>query len=100
MKGILICKRKTQKLTYTNAAGDLYIEEMEKEMKPILSVITMVENGQETAAGEFDTSDFLLNTVVGIHELQYLDEHPASLENYDLTDYFTLSIRYPHPTDT
>lgn len=60
--------------TLTNAAGDLYIEEMEKEMKPILSVITMVENGQETAAGEFDTSDFLLNTVVGIHELQYLDE--------------------------
>lgn len=84
--------------TLTNAAGDLYIEEMEKEMKPILSVITMVENGQETAAGEFDTSDFLLNTVVGIHELQYLDEYPASLENYDLTDYFTLSIHYADTT--
>ena len=84
--------------TLTNAAGDLYIEEMEKEMQPVLSVITMVENGQETAAGEFDTSDFLFNTVVGIHELQYLDEFPASLENYQLSDYFTLSIHYADTT--
>ena len=84
--------------TLTNAAGDLYIEEMEKEMKPVLSVITMVENGQETAAGEFDTSDFLFNTVVGIHELQYLDEFPSSLENYQLSDYFTLAVNYADTT--
>ena len=84
--------------TLTNAAGDLYIEEMEKEMKPVLSVITMVENGQETATGEFDTSDFLFNTVVGIHELQYLDEYPSSLENYQLSDYFTLTVHYADTT--
>lgn len=35
---------------------------------------------------------------MGIHELQYLDEYPASLENYDLTDYFTLSIHYADTT--
>ena len=84
--------------TLTNAAGDLYIEEMEKEMNPVLAVITMVENGQETATGEFDTSDFLFNTVVGIHELQYLDEYPSALENYQLSEYFTLSVHYSDTT--
>ena len=84
--------------TLTNAAGDLYIEEMEKEMKPVLSVITMVENGQETATGEFDTSDFLFNTVIGIHELQHLDEYPSALENYQLSNYFTLSVHYSDTT--
>lgn len=84
--------------TLTNAAGDLYIEEMEKEMNPVLAVITMVENGQETATGEFDTSDFLFNTVVGIHELQYLDEYPSVLENYQLSECFTLSVHYSDTT--
>ena len=84
--------------TLTNAAGDLYIEEMEKEMNPVLAVITMVENGQETATGEFDTSDFLFNTVVGIHELQYLDEYPSALENYQLSDYYILSVHYSDTT--
>ena len=84
--------------TLTNAAGDLYIEEMEKEMNPVLAVITMVENGQETATGEFDTSDFLFNTVVGIHELQYLDEYPSALESHQLSDYFTLSVHYSDTT--
>ena len=84
--------------TLTNAAGDLYIEATEKEMKPVLAVITMVVNGRETATGEFDTSDFLFNTVVGIHELQYLDEYPSSLENYQLSDYFTFSVHYADTT--
>lgn len=84
--------------TLTNAAGDLYIEEMEKEMNPVLAVVTKVANGQETASGEFDTSDFLFNTVVGIHELQYLDEYPSALENHQLSDYFTLSVHYSDTT--
>lgn len=78
--------------TLTNAAGDLYVEQQEKEMKPVLAVITEVEGGQEVAAGEFNTSDFLLNTVLGIHELHYLDQTPAFLDGYRLSDYFTLSV--------
>lgn len=82
----------------TNAAGDLYVEQVEKEMEPELVTITVVEDGQEVAAGEFDAPDFLLNTVVGIHELQYLDEYPSSLENYQFSDYFTLSVHYADTT--
>jgi len=80
--------------TLTNAAGDLYVEQEEREMNPVLVGITMAENGQEIAAGEFDTSDFLFNTVVGIHELHYLDETPDFLGSYQLSDFFTLSVHY------
>lgn len=82
----------------TNAAGNLYVEQVEKEMEPELVTITVVEDGQEVTAGEFDAPDFLLNTVVGIHELQYLDEYPSSLENYQFSDYFTLSVHYADTT--
>lgn len=82
----------------TNAAGDLYVEQLEKEMEPDLVTITVVEDGQEVASGEFDAPDFLLNTVAGIHELQYLDELPSSLENYQLSDYFILSVHYSDTT--
>ena len=81
----------------TNATGDLYVEQFEKEMEPDFVTITMVEDGQEVAAGKFDAPDFLLNTVVGIHELQHLDAFPSFLENYQLSDYSTLSVHY---TDT
>ena len=63
----------------TNAAGDLYLEQLEKEMEPDLVAITVVEDGQGVATGEFDAPDFLLNTVTGIHELHYLEEYPFSL---------------------
>ena len=82
----------------TNAAGDLYVEQLEKEMQPDLVTITIVENGQEVSAGEFDTSDFLLNTVVSIHELHYLDKTPDFLNGYRLSDYSTLSIHYADTT--
>ena len=82
----------------TNAAGDLYVEQFEKEMEPDFVTITMVEDGQEVAAGKFDAPDFLLNTVVGIHELQHLDAFPSSLENYQLSDYSTLSVHYADTT--
>ena len=78
----------------TNAAGDLYLEQLEKEMEPDLVAITVVEDGQGVATGEFDAPDFLLNTVTGIHELHYLEEYPFSLENFQLSDYFTLSVHY------
>ena len=35
----------------TNAAGDLYVEQLEKEMEPDLVTITVVEDGQEVASG-------------------------------------------------
>ena len=82
----------------TSAAGDLYVEQLEKEMNPDLVTITIVENEQEVAAGEFDTSDFLLDTVVGIHELHYLDEVPRILNGYELSSYSTLSIHYADTT--
>ena len=82
----------------TNAAGDLYVEQLEKEMLPDLVTITVVEDGQEVASGEFDAPDFLLNTVAGLHELQYLDELPSSLENYQISDYFILSVHYSDTT--
>ena len=82
----------------TNAAGDLYVEQVEKEMEPELVTITVAEDGQEVAAGEFDAPDFLLDTVVGIHELQYLEEYPASLEKFQLSDYVTLSVHYADTT--
>ena len=82
----------------TNTAGDLYVEQLEKEMQPDLVTITIVENGTEVAAGEFDAPDFLLNTVVGIHELHYLDEAPAFLNDYQLSNYSSLSIHYADTT--
>lgn len=82
----------------TNVAGDLYVEQLEKEMEPDLVTITVVADGKEVATGEFDAPDFLLNTVVGIHELHYLDERPASLNKYTLLDYCTLSVHYADTT--
>lgn len=82
----------------TNAAGDLYVEQLEKEMEPDLVTITVVADGKEVATGEFDAPDFLLNTVAGIHELHYLDEMPAALGNYMLSDYCTLSVHYADTT--
>ena len=84
--------------TLQAAAGDLYVEQLEKEMKPDLVTITIVENGQEVSTGEFDSSDFLLDTVVGIHELHYLDEFPEILNGYELSSYSTLSVHYADTT--
>ena len=74
------------------------LEQLEKEMEPDLVAITVVEDGQGVATGEFDAPDFLLNTVTGIHELHYLEEYPFSLENFQLSDYFTLSVHYADTT--
>ena len=82
----------------TNAAGDLYVEQLEKEMEPDIVTITVVADGKEVATGEFDASDFLLNTVAGIHELHYLDERPAALGSYMLSNYCTLSVHYADTT--
>lgn len=82
----------------TNAAGDLYVEQLEKEMEPDLVTITVVEDGQEVATGEFDAPDFLLNTVAGIHELHYLDDMPVFLSGYRLSNYSLISVHYADTT--
>lgn len=82
----------------TNAAGELYVEEMEKAMQPELVTVTKIEDDEEVAVADFDSSDFLLDTVVGIHELQSPDEIPAALQEYELDDYYTISILYVDDT--
>lgn len=84
--------------TITNAAGDLYVEVMEKEMKPDLVTITKYVEGTEVSHVDHTEADFLLDTVVGIHELEYLEEKPESLSGYDYTDYFHISIHYSDTT--
>lgn len=84
--------------TLTNAAGDLYIEEMEKEMKPVAVEICKVVAGEQADALKFTESDFLLNTVVEIHELHHLNEAPAFLDGYAYTDYYEILVHYADTT--
>lgn len=84
--------------TLTNASGDLYIEEMEKEMKPVAVEICKVVGGEQSDALKFTESDFLLNTVVDIHELNYLEKTPAFLDGYDYTDYYEIIVHYADTT--
>lgn len=82
----------------TNAAGDLYVEQLEKEMQPELATFTKYIDGQQYGVAEFDTPDFLLNTVVEIHELHYLEEDPAFLQSYELQNFYTLDILFVDDT--
>lgn len=84
--------------TLTNAAGDLYIEEMEKEMKPIAVEICKIVDGEQADALKFSESDFLLTTVVEIHELQYMDEMPTFLTEYEYSDYYEIIVHYADTT--
>ena len=76
------------------ASGDLYVESEERAMVPELATFTKNVDGQQYGVAEFDTPDFLLNTVAGIHELHYLEEAPAFLQGYALKDYYSLSILF------
>lgn len=82
----------------TSAAGDLYVEQLEKEMEPELATFTKYVDGQQYGVAEFDTPDFLLNTVVEIHELHYLEDPPAFLQGYELQDFYSLDILYVDDT--
>ena len=77
-----------------SAFGSLYVESEERAMMPELITFTKCVDGQQVGIAEFDTSDDLLNTVVGIHELHHLEEIPASLKGYALADYCTISILF------
>ena len=80
------------------ASGDLYVESEERAMIAELATFTKYVDGQQYGVAEFDAPDFLLNTTVGIHELHYLDEAPASLQGYELGDYYSLSILFVDDT--
>ena len=84
--------------TLTNAADDLYVEQLEKEMEPELATFTKYVDGQQYGVAEFDAPDFLLNTVVGIHELHYCEEVPAFLQSYVLQDFYSLDILFVDDT--
>ena len=76
------------------ASGDLYVESEEREMVAEYITFTKYVDGQQYEIAEFDTPDFLLNTVVGIHELHYLDEEPAFLQGYELQDFYSIDILF------
>ena len=80
------------------ASGDLYVESEEREMNPELITLTKYVDGQQYGVAKFNAPDFMLNTVVGIHELHYMDGVPDSLLDYEFKDYFTISIRYVDDT--
>ena len=82
----------------TNAAGDLYVEEMEKEMLPVAVEIQKIVDGEQADVVNFTESDLLLNAVVEIHELHYMDEPPAFLDGYEFTDYYEIIIFYADTT--
>ena len=84
--------------TITNAAGDLYVESLEREMQPDLVSIVKYIDGNEMSRVEHTEADFLLNTVVGIHELEYLEETPKSMMDYAYNDYFEISVHYSDTT--
>ena len=82
----------------TSAAGDLYIEEMEKEMKPVAVEVLKIVDGEQADTVTFTESDLLLNAVVEIHELHYMDESPAFLDEDEFTDYYEFVIFYADTT--
>ena len=84
--------------TLTNASGDLYVESLEKEMKPDFVTIIKFIDGKETAQVDHTEPDYLLHLVVGIHELEYLEETPESLVGYDYSDYFHIHVHYSDTT--
>lgn len=80
------------------ASGELYVESEEREMIAELATLTKYVDGQENSIVEFDTPDLLLDTVVGIHELHYLEEDPAFLQGYELQNFYTLDILFVDDT--
>lgn len=84
--------------TLTNAAGDLYVEEMEKEMLPVAVEIQKMVDGEQADVVNFTESDLLLNAVVEIHELHYMDEPPTFLNEYEYTDYYEIIVFYADTT--
>ena len=80
------------------ASGDYYSKDAPNELKPIGLAITKIENGQVTDAIKHEEPDFLLTTVVNIHELSILDEPPVFVDGYAFSDCCTISIDFVDAT--
>lgn len=78
----------------TNAAGDLYVEEMEKQMLPVAVEMLRYASGTQEDVVEFTDTDFLFQTTVEIHELHYMDEPPAFLDEYEYANYYEIIVYY------
>ena len=78
------------------AAGELYVEEEDVAMQPELATFTKYVDSQQYGVFEFDAPDLLLNTVVGLYELDYLVDDALIPTVFELKDYYTISVRYGH----
>ena len=78
------------------AAGELYVEEEGVAMQPELATFTKYVDSQQYGVFEFDAPDLLLNTVVGLYELDYLVDDALIPTVFELKDYYTISVRYGH----
>ena len=78
------------------AAGELYVEEEGVAMQPELATFTKYVDSQICGVYEFDAPDLLLNTVVGLYELDYLVDDALIPTVFELKDYYTISVRYGH----
>lgn len=78
------------------AAGELCVEEESVAMQPELATFTKYIDGQRYGVLETDAPDLLLDTVVAIYELDYLEDGALIPQVFQLKDDFTLSIHYGH----
>ena len=78
------------------AAGEMYVEEEGVAMQPELATFTKYVDSQTYGVFEFDAPDLLLNTVVGLYELDYLEDDNLIPTVFELKDYYTISVLYGH----
>lgn len=81
------------------ASGDYYSEDAPEELKPVGIAIIKYENGQEMDAVKHEESDFLLTTVVNIHELTAMSNPPLFPIKEEFSDYYEIDINFVDATD-
>ena len=80
------------------ASGDYYSEDAPEELKPVGIAIIKYENGQEMDAVKHEESDFLLTTVVNIHELTAMSNPPLFPVKEEFSDYCEIDINFVDAT--
>ena len=79
------------------AAGE-YSENTPNELNPVGIAIIKYKNGEEVDGIKHEESDFLLTTVVNIHELTTMTNPPLLPAKEDFSDYFMIDINYVDET--
>ena len=79
------------------AAGD-YSENTPNELKPVGIAIIKYKDGEEVDVVKHEESDFLLTTVVNIHELTTMTNPPILPDKENFSDYFMMDINYVDAT--